>query len=679
MRKMYSVQGISNQEDRSLTPHENHENTDLGSYGPAGVPESIFDTEGNRWDDNMYRSRESAFKSASGGMNLGAPVLDARIDHEDSGFSSVPRDAFISTSRHDYGSSGIDNSSFSDVNSRHDMSSFGGGSFGMRHGPSPYGPYVNGNEGRSGQPSDALMSEGDDSTSSLPPGHPLHGVPSYLHQSPGLAGGGPPRGGDASITPPYGNGMDSAHSGRPSRAGAGAGDVFQSTRGPSYGTTSAGHSNYRNMMQSRQRTGAVGVGVGSGGGVGSGPGGVVSNNVALQHQRSALMHQVASTSRNYSPNGSPAQPTGDGGEEFIYQVHFKRSSRYFYLHPSFRQTSFTVKSGSYVKVEADRGEDLGIVGDVIPGEKFWSIRDAPGMEKMFVHTKGLNPILRLAHPEECRELVVKTVDEATVTRICREILMSTHRLPINIIDSEYQFDRKKLIIYHDSKHRVDFREFVKDLFGVFKTRIWMQQIDITQNRRATATGDGPDDLGVPTAPGDLPQQQQQPPSLADTSGHTSVPTLNGSQQSTDTTSRGDFDYSGRGSPPIVVGGSGSGSGSVHPMSELHIDLMSELRVDLTPPPLHSSGMTDEEAIQTLADFHAKQQQQLQEGQRRQMARLRSELLGKYQQPGSIGSSSADSGGTTSPATSFAGDELGLDGVELSPSGGRADAVTVEGY
>merc|ERR1712196_215859 len=135
---------------------------------------------------------------------------------------------------------------------------------------------------------------------------------------------------------------------------------------------------------------------------------------------------------------------------------------------------------------------------------------------MFVHTKGLNPILRLAYPEECRELVIKTADESTVTRMCREILMSTHRLPINIIDSEYQFDRKKLIIYHDSKQRVDFREFVKDLFGLFKTRIWMQHLDVNAKRQPLTHGVQDVPTGAPTTQNhqnhqNHHHQQQGPP------------------------------------------------------------------------------------------------------------------------------------------------------------------------
>ena len=99
----------------------------------------------------------------------------------------------------------------------------------------------------------------------------------------------------------------------------------------------------------------------------------------------------------------------------------------------------------------------------------------------------LKCIVRMAYPKECRELIVKTNDEATVTQIAARFCRRRTRCP-SISYSEYQFDRKKLIIYHDSKTRVDFREFVKDLYGVFKTRIWMQQFDLSNSRRFAGGG-----------------------------------------------------------------------------------------------------------------------------------------------------------------------------------------------
>jgi cell fate regulator YaaT (PSP1 superfamily) len=52
---------------------------------------------------------------------------------------------------------------------------------------------------------------------------------------------------------------------------------------------------------------------------------------------------------------------------------------------------------------------------------------------------------------------------------------------MNVVDAEYQFDRHKLTFFFEANGRVDFRELVRDLFSIYKTRIWMQQIDKNSN------------------------------------------------------------------------------------------------------------------------------------------------------------------------------------------------------
>jgi cell fate regulator YaaT (PSP1 superfamily) len=58
-----------------------------------------------------------------------------------------------------------------------------------------------------------------------------------------------------------------------------------------------------------------------------------------------------------------------------------------------------------------------------------------------------------------------------------QLLLESHPLPIKLVTAECQFDRNKITIYYDTQvTRVDFREFVRDLYSTFKTRIWMQKI-----------------------------------------------------------------------------------------------------------------------------------------------------------------------------------------------------------
>jgi len=56
-----------------------------------------------------------------------------------------------------------------------------------------------------------------------------------------------------------------------------------------------------------------------------------------------------------------------------------------------------------------------------------------------------------------------------------------------ILDAEYQFDRHKLTFFFEAETRVDFRELVRDLFSIYKTRIWMQHLD--SNRAKLAYSD----------------------------------------------------------------------------------------------------------------------------------------------------------------------------------------------
>jgi cell fate regulator YaaT (PSP1 superfamily) len=57
-------------------------------------------------------------------------------------------------------------------------------------------------------------------------------------------------------------------------------------------------------------------------------------------------------------------------------------------------------------------------------------------------------------------------------------MVKSHPMSIKLVTAEYQFDRNKVTIYFDTRlNRVDFREFVRDLFAIFKLRIWMQKVD----------------------------------------------------------------------------------------------------------------------------------------------------------------------------------------------------------
>ncbi|KAH3687092.1 hypothetical protein WICPIJ_001921 [Wickerhamomyces pijperi] len=82
------------------------------------------------------------------------------------------------------------------------------------------------------------------------------------------------------------------------------------------------------------------------------------------------------------------------------------------------------------------------------------------------------PILRLASANEAVQLTNKNSDEEKAKKIC-SLKVQSLNLSMCVIDAEYQSDRRKLTFYYNASHRIDFRDLVRDLFRIYKTRIWM--------------------------------------------------------------------------------------------------------------------------------------------------------------------------------------------------------------
>jgi len=173
------------------------------------------------------------------------------------------------------------------------------------------------------------------------------------------------------------------------------------------------------------------------------------------------------------------------GPRMIYNVKFKRSQRNFVLG---QRVTREIKIGCYVKVEADRGEDLGIVMSIVPMEKFLasnrhrsmtedsiSSGDPPSPSQA-ANIGDLKRIMRVATHDEISLLEVKREEEEELLKICCTKVRQ-RGLPMSVVDAEYQFDRNKLTFFFQAEGRIDFRELVRDLFSMYKTRIWMQQLD----------------------------------------------------------------------------------------------------------------------------------------------------------------------------------------------------------
>ena len=145
----------------------------------------------------------------------------------------------------------------------------------------------------------------------------------------------------------------------------------------------------------------------------------------------------------------------------IIGVRFRKSSKVYYFDP----TGYDIKKGDHVIVETARGIEY---GTVVLGPK--EVTD----DKV---VSPLKPLARPATPEDEKTNIENEKKEKEAYQICLEKIKK-HDLKMKLIDSEYTFDRNKLLFYFTADGRIDFRELVKDLASVFRTRIELRQIGV---------------------------------------------------------------------------------------------------------------------------------------------------------------------------------------------------------
>ncbi len=151
----------------------------------------------------------------------------------------------------------------------------------------------------------------------------------------------------------------------------------------------------------------------------------------------------------------------------IIEIEFKGFVREFFLNPE----QYPFKKGDFAVVQADKGEDVG---------KVHHFKDCNNSKD----TKKLKEILRKASSEELKKLSNNRIKEIETLKKCRELSIK-HNLVMKIIDAEYQFDYNKLTFYFTADGRVDFRELVKNLASIYKTRIELRQIGARDEAKRT--------------------------------------------------------------------------------------------------------------------------------------------------------------------------------------------------
>lgn len=145
----------------------------------------------------------------------------------------------------------------------------------------------------------------------------------------------------------------------------------------------------------------------------------------------------------------------------VIGVRFRQAGKIYNFSPA----DFQVKVGDHVIVETARGIEY---GSVVQG-----IREVAD-DKVIMPLKS---VIRIATEEDDKKAIENNEKEKKAFKICKEKI-AKHGLEMKLIETEYTFDNNKVLFYFTADARIDFRELVKDLASVFKTRIELRQVGV---------------------------------------------------------------------------------------------------------------------------------------------------------------------------------------------------------
>ena len=150
----------------------------------------------------------------------------------------------------------------------------------------------------------------------------------------------------------------------------------------------------------------------------------------------------------------------------IIGVRFKAGGKQYYFDPK----GLTVANGQSVIVETGKGLEYGTC--VRPN----------GFVNDTAVVQPLRPVVRLATEKDTRQVEENRKKEQQAIGVCQK-LIQRHKLEMKLVQAEYSFDGSKIIFFFTAEGRVDFRALVKDLAGVFRTRIELRQIGVRDEAR----------------------------------------------------------------------------------------------------------------------------------------------------------------------------------------------------
>lgn len=145
----------------------------------------------------------------------------------------------------------------------------------------------------------------------------------------------------------------------------------------------------------------------------------------------------------------------------VIGVCFKPNGKIYYFAPA----ELEIKKGDYVIVETARGTECGEVAQ--------GVHEVPDARIV----KELKAVTRMADGVDVRRMQQNRADEKRAFTVCEQRI-EKHQLDMKLVDVEYTLDRSKILFYFTADGRIDFRDLVKDLAGVFHTRIELRQIGV---------------------------------------------------------------------------------------------------------------------------------------------------------------------------------------------------------
>jgi cell fate regulator YaaT (PSP1 superfamily) len=147
---------------------------------------------------------------------------------------------------------------------------------------------------------------------------------------------------------------------------------------------------------------------------------------------------------------------------YIVQVEFKGERTDYFLNAK----GFSVDIGDYVVVQVERGRDMGKI-----------VRTGPELEKITHVRPVTQEVLRKSTDADMEAFEENKAKEKEARKVCEEKI-ATRGLKMKLVDVEYLLDGSKITFFFTADERVDFRELVKDLAAIYKTRIELRQIGV---------------------------------------------------------------------------------------------------------------------------------------------------------------------------------------------------------